>query len=193
MTETYSIVIAGDGGVGKSSITLRFVNNVFVDKYNPSLENSYRKTLEVDSKIFMLEITDTAGQEEFRSIRDFQLNKSDGFILVYSLFEKSTLDEISSIRDKILLLQNLEKDDLKTKKVPIVIAGNKVDLEKDQQREVYAKETKELSKSWGIPFYETSAKENINIDILFIQCVRRIRQYKQKPVPSHSKKFCLIL
>ena len=61
--ETYKIVILGGGGVGKSCITFRFVNNQFLEKYDPTIEDAYRKDFVVpDCEPCVLEILDTAGQ-----------------------------------------------------------------------------------------------------------------------------------
>lgn len=57
----YKIVVLGSGGVGKSALTVQFVQGVFVEKYDPTIEDSYRKQVEVDGQQCMLEILDTAG------------------------------------------------------------------------------------------------------------------------------------
>lgn len=57
----YKIVILGSGGVGKSALTVQFVQGIFVEKYDPTIEDSYRKQVEVDGQQCMLEILDTAG------------------------------------------------------------------------------------------------------------------------------------
>jgi len=57
----YKIVVLGSGGVGKSALTVQFVQEIFVEKYDPTIEDSYRKQVEVDGQQCMLEILDTAG------------------------------------------------------------------------------------------------------------------------------------
>lgn len=57
----YKIVVLGSGGVGKSALTVQFVQGIFVEKYDPTIEDSYRKQVEVDGQQCMLEILDTAG------------------------------------------------------------------------------------------------------------------------------------
>lgn len=61
----YKIVVLGSGGVGKSALTVQFVQGIFVEKYDPTIEDSYRKQVEVDGQQCMLEILDTAGTVSF--------------------------------------------------------------------------------------------------------------------------------
>ena len=61
----HKVVVLGDGGVGKSCITIQFTQNQFVKEYDPTIENSYRKQVTIDDNSIMLDILDTAGQEEY--------------------------------------------------------------------------------------------------------------------------------
>ena len=82
------IVLLGSGAVGKSSLTVQFVQGVFVEKYDPTIEDSYRKQIEVDGMACILEILDTAGTEQFASMRDLYIKNGQGFIFVYSIYLK---------------------------------------------------------------------------------------------------------
>lgn len=90
------------------------------------LEDSYRKSVVVDDQTALLDILDTAGQEEFSSMLDQWMREGKGFLLVYNITSQTTFDEVSVLYDKIL--RSKEKD-----KVPIVLVGNKCDLEKDRK------------------------------------------------------------
>ncbi|XP_016108668.1 ras-related protein Rap-2b-like, partial [Sinocyclocheilus grahami] len=81
----YKVVVLGSGGVGKSALTVQFVTGSFIEKYDPTIEDFYRKEIEVDSSPSVLEILDTAGTEQFASMRDLYIKNGQGFILVYSL------------------------------------------------------------------------------------------------------------
>lgn len=66
----YKIVVVGGGGVGKSALTIQFIQSYFVDEYDPTIEDSYRKQVVIDDKVSILDILDTAGQEEYSAMRE---------------------------------------------------------------------------------------------------------------------------
>lgn len=168
MAHLYKIVILGEGGVGKSALTIQFVNNHFVTDYDPTIENSYRKQITVDDSTLMLDILDTAGQEEYSAMRDQYIRSGQGFIVVYSIISRSTFEKITEFREKILMVK--DEDDF-----PIVLLGNKCDLETD--RVVSKDEGMALGKSFGVPFFETSAKNKVNITESFEAVVREIKRW----------------
>ncbi|KNC82549.1 hypothetical protein SARC_05162 [Sphaeroforma arctica JP610] len=92
--QAYRICVVGSGGVGKSCVTLRLLKNKFAEYYDPTIEESYKKTMTIDSIGYNLEIVDTAGQEEFASFRDSSLDYGDGFVLVYSIISSSSWEEL---------------------------------------------------------------------------------------------------
>ncbi|KAJ2545791.1 RAS1 protein, partial [Coemansia sp. RSA 1933] len=61
----YKLVVVGGGGVGKSALTIQFIQSHFVDEYDPTIEDSYRKQCAIDGETAMLDVLDTAGQEEY--------------------------------------------------------------------------------------------------------------------------------
>jgi Ras-related protein Rap-2C len=86
----YKVVVLGSGGVGKSAITVKFVSGKFVEKYDPTIEDFYRKEIEVDGAPSVLEILDTAGTEQFSSMRDLYIKNGQGFVVVYSITSLQT-------------------------------------------------------------------------------------------------------
>ncbi|KAH9223155.1 ras small monomeric GTPase [Leptodontidium sp. 2 PMI_412] len=162
----YHIVVLGAGGVGKSCLTAQFVQNVWIESYDPTIEDSYRKQIEVDGRQCMLEILDTAGTEQFTAMRELYMKTGQGFLLVFSITSQSSLAELSELRDQIIRI----KDD---ENVPIVIVGNKSDLEED--RVVTRSRAFAVSQSWGnAPYYETSARRRANVDEVFVDLCRQI-------------------
>ncbi|KAB8200482.1 Ras family protein [Aspergillus parasiticus SU-1] len=162
----YHIVVLGAGGVGKSCLTAQFVQNVWIESYDPTIEDSYRKQIEVDGRQCILEILDTAGTEQFTAMRELYMKQGQGFLLVFSITSMSSLNELSELREQIIRI----KDD---EKVPIVIVGNKSDLEED--RAVPRARAFALSQSWGnAPYYETSARRRANVNEVFIDLCRQI-------------------
>ncbi|KAG0375401.1 hypothetical protein BGX24_009156 [Mortierella sp. AD032] len=120
-----TILVVGDGAVGKSALTLRFLR----DQYDPTIEDSYCKYIEVDGQDYTLELTDTAGQSEYRDQWDDQFMRTgDGFICVYSIASMSSFQELVGYRDQIWRAKG-------SRRVPIVITGNKCDLEDGGERE----------------------------------------------------------
>jgi GTPase KRas protein len=166
MTE-YKLVIVGGGGVGKSALTIQLIQSHFVDEYDPTIEDSYRKQVNIDDETCLLDILDTAGQEEYSAMRDGYMRTGQGFILVYAINSRSSFDEIHDFRAQILRVKDKES-------VPSVLVGNKCDLE--NERQVTTQEGEDLAKSWNCPFFETSAKTRVNVEESFFQLVREIRK-----------------
>jgi len=166
MTE-YKLVIVGGGGVGKSALTIQLIQNHFIDEYDPTIEDSYRKQVTIDEETCLLDILDTAGQEEYSAMRDQYMRTGQGFILVYAITSRSSFDEIQQFREQIKRVKDKDK-------VPMVLVGNKCDLE--TERQVTTAEGSELAKSFGSPFYESSAKTRINVEESFFELVREIRK-----------------
>lgn len=187
MTE-YRLVIVGGGGVGKSALTTQFIVNKFVDEYDPTIEDSYRKQVSIDNETALLDILDTAGQEEYSAMRDQYMRTGQGFMLVYNIASSESFREIKSFREQILRV----KDD---DKVPVVLIGNKSDLV--DQRQVSTESGKELAQFFNCPFLETSAKKREFVEEAFYQLVREIRKDQARSLsskkPGSKKKFCTIL
>ncbi|KAI9814553.1 MAG: Ras- protein rsr1 [Thelocarpon impressellum] len=144
----------------------QFVQNVWIESYDPTIEDSYRKQIEVDGRQCMLEILDTAGTEQFTAMRELYMKTGQGFLLVFSITSLSSLHELAELREQIVRI----KDDVN---VPLVIVGNKSDLEDD--RRVSRAQAFAISQSWGnAPYYETSARRRANVDEVFVDLCRQI-------------------
>jgi len=161
----------GSGGVGKSALTVKFVSGTFVDRYDPTIEDFYRKEIEVDGQPSVLEILDTAGTEQFASMRDLYIKNGQGFVIVYSITSFQTFMDIKSMRDQIVRVKGTEK-------VPVVLVGNKADL--SHQREVSTEEGQALAQMWNCSFLETSAKTTKNVNNVFIDVVREMSTLKNR-------------
>jgi len=138
------IVMLGMGGVGKSAFTLQFFSSTFVETYDPTLEDSYRKTIEVDDIPIVLNIYDTAGQEEFYSIRDQYIRIGEAFIFMYSITSRETLESIKDLRNRVVDLTDEEKQ-------IAILFGNKNDLEKI--RVVSTEAGQEMADQFGWSFF----------------------------------------
>jgi small GTP-binding protein len=88
---------------------VQFVQEHFVDVYDPTIEDSYRKQIEVDGQQCMLEILDTAGTEQFTAMRDLYMKNGQGFILVYSITSRATFEDLPELRDQINRVKDNDK------------------------------------------------------------------------------------
>ena len=118
---TYKLVVVGDGGVGKSALTIQFFQKLFVTDYDPTIEDSYIQHTEVDQKLCVLDVLDTAGQEEFSAMREQYMRKGDGFLLVYSVTDKQSFENIRHFYTQILRVKDRDS-------YPMLLVANKVDL-----------------------------------------------------------------
>jgi len=166
MSTEYKIVIIGGGGVGKSALTIQLIQHHFINEYDPTIEDSYRIQASIDEDVCLLDILDTAGQEEYSAMRDQYMRTGMGFILTYSITSRSSFEEIPAFREQILRVKDADK-------VPIILVGNKCDL--TAERQVSTTEGMELARSLGCPFIEASAKARINVEESFYGLVREIR------------------
>ncbi|KAJ6657925.1 hypothetical protein lerEdw1_001715 [Lerista edwardsae] len=182
MTE-YKLVVVGAGGVGKSALTIQLIQNHFVDEYDPTIEDSYRKQVVIDGETCLLDILDTAGQEEYSAMRDQYMRTGEGFLCVFAINNSKSFADINLYREQIKRVKDSED-------VPMVLVGNKCDL---PTRTVDTKQAQEVAKSYGIPFIETSAKTRQGVEDAFYTLVREIRQYRMKRLNSNEdgKQGCM--
>ena len=181
----YKLVVLGSGGVGKSALTVQFVQGIFVEKYDPTIEDSYRKAVEVDNNQCMLEILDTAGTEQFTAMRDLYMKNGQGFLLVYSITSQATFADLQELREQILRVKDQDS-------VPMVLDGNKCDLE--DERTVGKDQGATLARQFHCAFYETSAKSRVNVSEVFFDLVRQInRQIPKNFKPTQRKLRCQLI
>ncbi|KFO95476.1 GTP-binding protein Di-Ras2 [Calypte anna] len=155
----YRVVVFGAGGVGKSSLVLRFVKGTFREVYIPTIEDTYRQVISCDKSICTLQITDTTGSHQFPAMQRLSISKGHAFILVYSITSRQSLEELKPIYEQICQI----KGDVES--IPIMLVGNKND--ENQNREVDSSEGEAMAKKWKCAFMETSAKLNHNVKELF--------------------------
>ncbi|KAL7894962.1 ras-GTPase RSR1 [Trichoderma sp. SZMC 28014] len=169
------VVVLGAGGVGKSCLTAQFVHNEWIESYDPTIEDSYRIHVQVDGRPVILEILDTAGTEQFVAMRDLYMKTGQGFLLVFSITSPSSLSELENLREEILRIKDEES-------VPMVIVGNKADLE--EGRGLPRAKGFAVSQKWGAPYYEASARTRTNVDEVFIDLCRQMLRKEDEMAES---------
>ncbi|XP_023210837.1 GTP-binding protein Di-Ras2-like [Centruroides vittatus] len=166
----YRVVVFGAGGVGKSSLVLRFIKGTFRENYIPTIEDTYRQVINCNKNICTLQITDTTGSHQFPAMQRLNISKAHAFILVYSVTTNQSLEELSSIFNIIKEIKgNIEG-------IPIMLVGNKCD--ETDCREIDFQLGLDQAMRWGCGFMETSAKTNYHVKELFQELLNMERRRK---------------
>lgn len=144
--------------VGKSSLTYRFINHETPKEHDPTIEDKYKTNLEVNgshcevgnlnNKYLNIEILDTAGQDDYQGMLDMWISFADGILLVFAINDRESFEALERKRDRILKTKG-------EKFCPIVIVGNKCDLDKDRQVDELT--ARNLANTWKAGYIETSA------------------------------------
>jgi small GTP-binding protein len=169
----HKVIMVGSGGVGKSALTLQFMYDEFVEDYEPTKADSYRKNIVLAGNECQIDILDTAGQEDYAAIRDNYFRSGEGFLCVFSITERESFESTQEFRDQILRVKGV---DSMTDDIPFVLIGNKSDLH--SRRQVSLAECQDLAREWRVPYIETSAKTRDNVDKVFYDLLQSIHNKK---------------
>ncbi|ELR54596.1 GTP-binding protein Rhes, partial [Bos mutus] len=165
---SYRMVVLGASRVGKSSIVSRFLNGRFEDQYTPTIEDFHRKVYNIRGDMYQLDILDTSGNHPFPAMRRLSILTGDVFILVFSLDNRESFDEVKRLQKQILEVKSCLKNKTKeAAELPMVICGNKND-HGELCRQVPTTEAELLVSGDGnCAYFEVSAKKNTNVDEMF--------------------------
>nr|CAH8854653.1 unnamed protein product [Trichobilharzia regenti] len=155
------ICMLGSGNVGKSALTLQFMYDEFVEDYEPTKSDSYVKRINLYGTNVDVSILDTAGQESFAGVIDTNYRSGDGFIIVFSLTDMESFKAVDSLLERFLIVRPSACP-------PRVLVGNKADL--TDERQVSPELALRTARQWNIPYMETSAKENVNVQEILLNC-----------------------
>jgi len=158
------VIILGDSGVGKTSLMNQYVNKKFSTSYKATIGADFlTKEVTVDDRIVTMQLWDTAGQERFQSLGVAFYRGADCCVLVYDVNSPKSFETLDSWRDEFLI-QASPRD---PESFPFVVLGNKIDLG-DERRMINTKRAMTYCQSRGnIPYFETSAKESVNVEQAF--------------------------
>ena len=173
----FKILIIGDSNVGKTSILLQYTSNFFQETHIATIGVEFKlKEIMLDNIEYKLNIWDTAGQERFKAITKSFFKAADGIIFVYDITKKSTFTNIKN------WFQDAES---KTNDFKSIIVGNKIDL--NDERTVTPEEGQNFANKKNCPFFESSAKDKINIDEIFLTLLKEILKNKKDVIDSKIK------
>ena len=158
-SQPLNIGMFGGGGVGKTAITLQYVKGEFTEGYVPTIEDSFTKSVQINGTAVNVDIIDTAGQDDFKEMRYRYYQSCDGFILVYSVIDKSSLASLEELYTDIIQARG------DSKPIKCIMAGNKADMKKEDS--ITLEEAEAVARKFNCKVLETSAKTAYNITPLY--------------------------
>lgn len=171
------MVVLGDGGVGKTSMVLRYCENAFKDNYIMTIGSNFStKQVELEeypNYLVKLQLWDLAGQKHFSFVRPPFYRGASACVYCYDLTRRSSFQNIFDWKVEVEKVIGDGK--------PCILVGNKIDLAEQGKREVGEPDGEALKKELNaIAYYEASAKDNINIDVIFKDLTLTILKNTQK-------------
>ena len=161
----YKILLLGDTQVGKSSFLMRYIDNTFQESYLSTVGLDFKvKNVQLDDgKTYRVQIWDTAGQDRFHAITRNYFKNAHGIILIYDV---TLIESFHNVKNWIKQIKEEVTD-----KVSIILVGNKIDME--NQRVVSKEEGEKMAASYGLKFFECSAKTGENVEEIFKDIVTK--------------------
>ena len=177
-------IIVGDGTVGKSSLLLRFTKSGFNQEYEMTLNVDFGvKNIKIRNKIYRIQIFDTAGQENLRSIARMYYKNSICAIVVYDITRRDTFNNVS------IWIEDCKNQCPKS--IFMVLVGNKLDLA--ERRQISSDEGRELAEKNGMLFFETSAKDGTNVENIFVEAADNIANNIDNNYYDLDEEYCGII
>ncbi len=173
----FKILLIGDLGVGKSCVILRYVEGDFPGNIMSSIGVDFKtKQIDLDDRLIKLQIWDTAGHEKFRTITTSYYKSAHAIIILYDITQKASFDHI---RNWITEIDKFGKQG-----VLKVIVGNKLDMENN--RKITKEAAENLALKYGIKLWEVSAKDNTNIEEMFLDTIKTLLEKNSKIISEGS-------
>ena len=170
--KTCQILLLGDTQVGKTCLINRYTNGVFKEEYISTVGfDYYTKQEEINNKTVQVKLWDTAGQERFKTLTPSFLRNAEGVIIVFDVTSQDSFDNVKGWINSI-------KSNLGKNIIPIIIVGNKIDME--NMREISKEDGKKIASENDFKYFETSAKTGIGVDEAIKEIVNQILDIQDK-------------
>ncbi|KAK6432389.1 GTP-binding protein [Oleoguttula sp. CCFEE 5521] len=167
------MAIVGSRSVGKSSLTVQYVDGHFVDSYYPTIENTFSKVIRHRNQDFAVEMIDTAGQDEYSILNSKHFIGIHGYMIVYSVGSRQSFK-------------------MGADTVPLFIVANKSDL-RPEQRQVSLQDGQKLATTLGCGFTEASARYNENVSRAFEGMVAEVEKGQDAGQPKDGNSKCAVM
>lgn len=171
----------GKGVVGKSSLTYLYINYNAPKEHDPTIEDRYKTYATINSCQHEIEIMDTAGEDDYQNMMDNWINFGEGFLLVFAINDEQSFQVLEKKRERILKTKNGVK-------CPIVLVGNKKDLE--AERKIAYQKAKAMADSWDAEYIETSALTKENYKEAFEILAKKIVEIRFDPINVKNRRCC---
>ncbi|XP_053711545.1 GTP-binding protein Rhes-like [Synchiropus splendidus] len=167
------IVVLGSPRVGKTSILRRYLRDGFVEEYQPTTEDFLRKLFRIRGETYQIDVLDASRERDFPAKRRLSILTGDIFLLVFSLDDRSSFEEVCALREEILAAKSkLSKSAAPERaRLPVVVCANKVDLPETLRKVSRAEVLQELGED--CIYFETSAKDSTNLEKVFEMMAKR--------------------
>eukprot|EP01087_Luapelamoeba_hula_P018624 TRINITY_DN6026_c0_g1_i2.p1 TRINITY_DN6026_c0_g1~~TRINITY_DN6026_c0_g1_i2.p1 ORF type:complete len:277 (-),score=34.34 TRINITY_DN6026_c0_g1_i2:59-889(-) len=159
--------VVGSAGCGKSAMLIKLIAGAFITHYDPTLEDSYRKTFTFNEETVVLDFTDTAGQKVYREFLGQNIKNAGAYLLMYDMTDEASVLKLEDFHQ--LILDQLERT---VELIPIVLVALKADLA--DERKVSTAQGQALAKKLGVSYFEASAKTAINYHEMFETLAREV-------------------
>jgi len=177
---SFNLVLIGDSGVGKSSVLLRFAEDSFRQDFSATIGVDYRvRTTVINNKTVKLQIWDTAGQEQFRTITAAYYRKADGIITVFDVTNSESFDDVES------WLTEANMHIVPNTYIAKLLVGNKADLA--DKRQVSTQTAQQFADKLKIQYLETSAKTATNIEAAFMTIAKELVEHRVPDKPDSDR------
>jgi GTPase KRas protein len=176
--EEYKIALVGCKGVGKTVFNYQYIQNVFLEEYDNTMEEYNRKRFQVDDKMCIVDIFEIVDDVEYKAMRDQFTRCANGFLIMFDVTSRKSFDKLNECVEEVIRVKDVDQ-------FPMCLIGNKCDL--DLERVVSCEEAKNFAKDIGIPYLEVSTKLRTNVDESFNEIVREIRKYNEKHSAPSSR------